>query len=78
MAVGNLYVVHPRDNLQPLVGSIKVHLNVEMMEFGAECPKFQCTVTIYEAKLVEAQECVTKEEAYVEGAQAAVKFLRSE
>lgn len=78
MAQDSLYVVHPRDELQRLIGSSKLNLNVEMMKLGAECPTFRCTVTIDEEKIVEAQECVTKEEAYVEGAQAAVKFLRSE
>lgn len=78
MAEGSVYVVHPRDEVQRLIGSSKINLNVEMMKLGAECPTFRCTVTVDEEKIFEAQECVTKEEAYVEGAQAAVKFLRSE
>jgi dsRNA-specific ribonuclease len=78
MAEGSVHVAHPRDELQRLIGSSKINLNVEMMKLSAECPAFRCTVIVDEEKIVEAQECVTKEEAYEEGAQAAVKFLRSE
>jgi dsRNA-specific ribonuclease len=78
MAESRVHVVHPRDELQRLIGSSKINLNVEMMQLGAERPVFRSTVTVDGEKIVEAQECVTKEEAYVEGARAAVKFLSSE
>ncbi|KAF3032326.1 Dicer-like protein 2 [Didymella heteroderae] len=78
MAEGSVHVAHPRDELQRLIGSSKINLNVEMMKLSAERPAFRCIVIVDEEKIVEAQECVTKEEAYMEGAQAAVKFLRSE
>lgn len=40
MAESRVHVVHPRDELQRLIGSSKINLNVEMMQLGAERPVF--------------------------------------
>jgi len=78
MAKGNLHVLHPRDELQRLIGSSKLEINVEAVHSGVERATFRCTVKVEGEMIAEAQGCITKDEACVEGAQVAVTFLCSE
>jgi dsRNA-specific ribonuclease len=75
MASGRLDVVHPRDKLQRVAGSSKVDIHVESV--GSDTACFRCTIKIDGSVHAEVDGCMTKEEACVSGADAAVALLSS-
>jgi dsRNA-specific ribonuclease len=78
MAEGSLDVVHPRDELQGLIGSSKLEIDVQPVFSGEDRAIFVCSVRVEGTVIAEAQGCITEDEACVGGIQAAVAFLRSQ
>jgi len=78
MAEGTLHVVHPRDELQGLVGSSKLDINIQAVHSGVDRASFRCTIKVEGDIIAEAQGCVTEDEACVGGVQAAIVSLRSQ
>jgi hypothetical protein len=78
MAEGTLDVVHPRDELQGLIGSSKLEIDVQPVFSGDERAIFVCSVRVEGTVIAEAQGCITEDEACVGGIQAAVAFVRSQ
>lgn len=76
MIEGVLNVVHPRDELQRLAGSSRLEIDVAAEHSdGVNHRSFRCTVKVDGNLVSEVQDCISKEQAYVAGAETAVSFL---
>ncbi|CAN9259415.1 unnamed protein product [Alternaria alternata] len=78
MAEGTLDVMHPRDELQGLIGSSKLEIDVQPVCSGDERAIFVCSVRVEGTIIAEAQGYITEDEACMGGIQAAVAIFRSQ
>jgi len=55
VAEGILHVVHPKDELQGLVGSSKLDINVQAVHSGVRRATSRCTIKVEGDMIAEAQ-----------------------